>query len=365
MSLEGNKGEWSEPYVLLKLIADGNLYVGDENYEQLEDTVYPILKLLRHEKDHDVEFKIVNEHVIIQNKDNAFEIPILSFMENAEYCFDKIISYKPKKGEKKGAFSIPKIESFLNSFAINSLKAKSKLKNDISIKVNDPNTVLDPKLGFSIKSQLGRPSTLLNASKATRFEYEITDKVLSQSEISEINNTKLFSEKFELLNSFGANLSYCNAVHPVFRSNLQTIDYHFDKILADMLLMFSSNNDSSENTVPKFINKITRQNKIGYDLEINSSIYELKMKNFLTNYALGMRAAEVWRNEYQASGGYLIVRKDGELICYHFYFREIFESYLYNNTKLETPDKRNDFGHIYIENGVQKMKLCLQIRFIV
>jgi len=28
--LRGNKGEWSEIYTLLKLLADKNIYVGDE-----------------------------------------------------------------------------------------------------------------------------------------------------------------------------------------------------------------------------------------------------------------------------------------------------------------------------------------------
>ena len=39
--------------------------------------------------------------------------------------------------------------------------------------------------------------------------------------------------------------------------------------------------------------------------------------------------------------------------------------YLFNNTKLDTPDPaRHKFGSIYVENGEQKMKLNLQIRFI-
>ena len=35
-------------------------------------------------------------------------------------------------------------------------------------------------------------------------------------------------------------------------------------------------------------------------------MYEMIMKKFLTDYALGMRAAEVWKRNYQATGGYLI-----------------------------------------------------------
>ncbi|MCZ4693374.1 HpaII family restriction endonuclease [Ancylomarina euxinus] len=220
-------------------------------------------------------------------------------------------------------------------------------------------------LGFSVKSQLGRPSTLLNASGATNFTYLIKGKQLSEDQIEEIHNLKKYSDKISRIKEFGSSLIFDKVEHPIFESNLQTIDFNFDKILAEILLLYYTNDISSENTIHKFIEKITTTNSIGYNLEVNSSIYELIMKKFLTDYALGMRAAEVWKRDYQATGGYLVVRKDGELICYHFYFAKSFEEYLFRNTKLETPDrKKHSFGNIYTENGIQKIKLNLQIRFI-
>ncbi|MUP16117.1 HpaII family restriction endonuclease [Ancylomarina euxinus] len=101
------------------------------------------------------------------------------------------------------------------------------------------------------------------------------------------------------------------------------MDYNFDKILAEIIVLFYSNEISSENTVAKFTKKVSIRNSIGYNLAINSKMYELIVKKFLTDYALGMRAAEVWTRNYQATGGYLIVKDDGDLICYHFYFQRI------------------------------------------
>ena len=40
--LTGNKGEWSEIYVFLKLLADGKLYSADENLEIIENIYYEI-----------------------------------------------------------------------------------------------------------------------------------------------------------------------------------------------------------------------------------------------------------------------------------------------------------------------------------
>lgn len=359
--LRGNKGEWSEPYALLKLLADGELYLGDENFNKVTSIVYPILKVIRHESERDVEFSINTNIIVITDERNQLKIPINSFIENVKNCFEGI----KRNSKGTGAFEIPEIEEFLNSFSITSLKAKSKLKNDISIQITDPNTFLSPALGFSIKSQLGRPSTLVNASGATNFTFKVINRELNTNEIKEINNERLFSKKMKLLKSYGADLEFEKVDNPKFESNLQTIDFYFNKILAELLLLFYSNDIPSRNSVKNFIEEITLKNPLEYNLNINSSMYELVMKKFLTDYALGMRASEVWKREYQATGGYLIVREDGELICYHFYFAKNFEDYLYNNTKLETPDpERHNFGFVYEENKLQKMKLNLQIRFI-
>lgn len=359
--LTGNKGEWSEPYALLKLLADGKLHLGDENFNKVKGIFYPIIKVLRHEKDRSVEFSILDKLIVVSDDNLLFKIPILQFITNSKICFEKI---KTAKGGK-GSFEIPEMEEFLNSFSITTLKAKSKLKNDITIQVSDPNTFLSPTLGFSIKSQLGRPSTLLNASGATNFSYLIKGKVLTALEINQIKGAREFSEKLKLIKSFGARLEFEKVDSEIFRSNLQTIDYNFDKILSEMLVLFYANNIASENTVKKFTETIAEKNSIGYNLKINSSMYEMIIKKFLTDYALGMRAAEVWKRDYQATGGYLIVKDDGELVCYHFYFTKNFEDYLFNNTKLETPDpSRHKFGDVYTENGEQKIKLNLQIRFI-
>lgn len=57
------------------------------------------------------------------------------------------------------------------------LKASSTAKTDITIVVHDQRTNQQPTLGFSIKSQLGSPSTLLNAGKTTNFIYKINGKL--------------------------------------------------------------------------------------------------------------------------------------------------------------------------------------------
>lgn len=357
--LKGNKGEWSEPYALLKLLADGKLFLGGENFKKIKGLFYPILKVIRHEKIRSVEFSYYNSLVIISNGKVLLKVPISDFVKNAKLCFDRI----KKSNTKTGSFGIPEIEKFLTTISIKKLKAKSKLKNDITIQIVDSKTFISPLLGFSVKSQMGGPSTLVNASGVTNFTFILSENSLNKKDISKVNNTKKFSEKFRMLDELGVSLKFEKVEHRIFRSNLQTIDSNFDQILSELLILFYSNT-LNENSVAKLVNKVSSMNKFEFDLETNSSMYELIMKKFLTDYALGMRASEVWKREYEATGGYLIVRDDGEIICYHFYFAKNFEDYIYKNTKFEagSPSKHH-FGKIYLQDGFLKIKLNLQVRF--
>jgi len=78
-----------------------------------------------------------------------------------------------------------------------------------------------------------------------------------------------------------------------------------------------------------------------------------------------MMPSKVWSGEYDATGGYLVIKEDGDILCYHIYNKNEFEDYLYNNTKLETASSsRHKFGTIYETNGKLYFNLNLQIRFL-
>ena len=84
-----------------------------------------------------------------------------------------------------------------------------------------------------------------------------------------------------------------------------------------------------------------------------------------TDVALGMMPSKVWTGKHDATGGYLVIKDNGDVLCYHIYNRNEFENYLLNNTKLDTASStRHDFGKIYESNGKLYFKLNLQIRFI-
>ncbi|MCC5924786.1 MAG: HpaII family restriction endonuclease [Crocinitomicaceae bacterium] len=358
--LKGNKGEWSEIYALLKIIADKKLFAGDSNLNRVEKLIFPIIKILRDESNGTYEYTYDSDLVLIKGTNEEFRIPITAFQERAVFLLSKL-----KETASSATFSIPEIENFINSFNCASIKAKSSIKSDIKIVIHDQRTGTTPELGFSIKSQLGGASTLLNAGKTTNFIYEIVGTTLSIDQIAEINqiNSKSkIKDRIEKIKNYSGTLSFIKTETSVFGNNLTLIDSFLPKIVAEILHLFFS---STYSKTIDLVEAISIANPLGFNLETNHPFYTYKIKRFLTDIALGMMPSKVWSGVLDATGGYLVVKEDGEVLCYHIYNRNEFEDYLLNNTKLETASStRHDFGTVYCENNRPYMKLNLQIRFL-
>jgi len=357
--LTGNKGEWSEIYTLLKIISDKKLFAGDSNLKKIESLIFPIIKILRDESSGTYEYSYDCDLVLIKGLKEEFRIPINEFKSNAFLLLSRL------KETTSATFSIPEIETFINSFRCVSLKAKSSVKSDIRIVIHDQRTGTTPELGFSIKSQLGGASTLLNAGKTTNFIYKIENAVLEETQIEEINNIDSRSkikDRIEKIREYSGSLSFKQTESSIFGNNLTLIDSALPKIISEIVYLFFTSGHSKTNDLVK---EISRLNPLGFNLETNHPYYSYKIKRFLTDIALGMMPSKMWTGELDATGGYLIVKEDGEILCYHIYNRNEFEDYLANNTKLETASStRHDFGKVFTENNQQFFKLNLQIRFL-
>ena len=172
--LKGNKGEWSEIYVFLKLLADGKLYSADENLEIIENIYYPIIKILRTETENKRDYFINGDIEIFdaENETLLMKIPVIDFVENSKKLFNYL------KSSSGRSFSFLDIESFLESIDVKNLTGLKTDKSDIRILVHDFNTHRKEKLGFSIKSMIGKDSTLFNPAVGTNFIYKIRKLIL-------------------------------------------------------------------------------------------------------------------------------------------------------------------------------------------
>ena len=358
MAISGNKGEWSEIYTLFKVLGDKKLYSGGETLEKIENLAYPIVKVLRAELQGNFEYT-VDQNIVIVTSDKK----ILHRISVQEFQAQALSLFKHIK-DNKGSFSVPEAESFMRQMHCSSLKASSTVKTDITIIIHDERTNQTPQLGFSIKSQLGNPSTLLNAGKTTNFKYEIMGDI-SQEDIARINNINSRSkikDKIEGVRELGGKFQFVATEQNIFSNNLVLIDSQLPELLADLVFEFYH---SPYSKVTDLVKVIEKRNILGFDDSSGHQFYTYKVKRFLTDVALGMMPSKVWSGKYDATGGYLIVKENGDVLCYHIYNRNEFESYLLNNTKLDTASSsRHCFGVIFEEQGKLYMNLNLQIRFI-
>jgi HpaII restriction endonuclease len=353
----GNKGEWSEIYALFKLLGDKHLYSGDKNLNKVEELFYPILKIIRQEKEIGYEYAIQGDLVIISGGKEELRIPVNDFLVKSAELLQLI------KGNS-GTFSLPEVESFMYDIHCISIKAISQSKKDIRIVIHDQKVSRNTELGFSIKSQIGADSTLLNAGKTTNFIFEIIDFKPSQNLLEEINNIDTRSkikDRISEIHKHGGHLKFIKTENDIFKNNLVLIDSCLPNIIAEIVHKFYT---SPLTSIKNLIENITRENPLQYDNQFDHNFYEYKIKRFLTDVALGMTPSKVWNGEYDATGGYLIVKENGDVLCYHIYNRNQFEEYLFANTKLETASTTKYlFGKIYEQNNTFFFKLNLQVRF--
>lgn len=358
MALSGNKGEWSEIYTLFRLLGEGKIHAGDANMNKL-DLYYPILNIIREESKR-YEYKPdVDQHIVVVNEDGIeyTRISMDRFMRESASLLEEI------KSAKKSTFEIPVSEAFMNKIGCTKLKAPSKDKADIHIVIHDLRTKMTPLLGFSIKSQLGSASTLLNAGEPTNILYCLYGTNLTDTQIDEINAIDSHLPRISAIYDAGCRLQYADIEHETFKNNLLFLDSNMPLFIADCLLVDSMPDSVSD--IKEAVERVANQNPFAFTGKNVRAFYEHKMKVLLLDAALGMTPAKEWSGRYDANGGYIVVRKDGEIVCYHFYNRNDVEDYLYYNTRFERPSRsRYKYGNLFRgEDGNVYIRLNLQIRF--
>lgn len=207
-------------------------------------------------------------------------------------------------------------------------------------------------------------SNLIAPSNTTNFIYEITGVNLTPQMIRTVNaitTEPKISNRLAHLTSLNARIKFMDIASKNLKLNLQLIDSDLPEILGYLLLYKYT---TYRNKLIDLLTEINNANPLNFDLSLGHPFYEYKIKNFLTDSALGMTPAALWTGQYNATGGIIIVKETGALVCYHIYNRNEFQAYLINNTRLEQASTtRYKFGDIYQANGKNFIKLNLQVRF--
>lgn len=371
-----NKGEWSELYTLYKLLVEQNLFPINQEQNVGERLRMPILSILRYtEDDLAAEYRIGEDGQVRINANGTkvIEVDKNDFNIYATQLFKAIMD------GNRSTFEIPSLDDFRKKTCCPKIKCFSKTlgngekdKSDLYIVIHDSFTGQTPKLGFSIKSEVGSAPTLLNATKLTNFEYKLS-KNLPQETVEKINSMRTKTGKVDIrrrvktIEEEGCSLDFFT-ISPnsngesVFLENLILIDSSLPNIIAH-LLKLSHVEDTK--VLDALTDKLTNDNPLGFPMKSNKKYYEAKIKRFITDVALGMVPSQPWEATPQASG-MLVVKDSGDIDCFHVIYKSALEEYLYHDLKFETASAtRHDYGYIYTgEDGNQYFKLNLQLRFI-
>ena len=350
-----NKGEWSEIYTFAYLLSSGILYSADKDLNKMEEIYFPVLKIIREETDGDpVDYQTGSLIRIYKGGELLKEVEKSAFEDVVAELYDKI-----PQGSR--AFEIPSVDEFFDSIYCTKVKAASNKKQDITVQLHDINTGIQPICGFSIKSYLGANPTLINAGTNTNFTYVLngcTDEIMDA--VNSIATKTKIIDRIDYLLSNGCSFELQeNSISAQFTENLQFIDTIMPTFVNYMLLysyMYSIKSSA------QLIEKMKELNPLGFT---NLEMYAYKYKKLLCAWALGLTPERTdWLGHEDANGGYITVKSDGSVVCYHLYNRTEFENYLLDYTYFEKPST-SKFGYmsVYKEDDTYKIKLCMQVRF--
>ena len=278
-----------------------------------------------------------------------------------------------------------KMKTFLDLIDKHKLPIDSVNKFDISIVEYDFKTKQESVFGFSIKSLIGKDSTLFNAGAGTNFIYEIDLPNNTFFDVTEFNKSTYSNQsskgeskignRIKGIESLGGSLKFHSIQSNILALNLSLIDGALPIILAEMLKYRFK---TGINKISYLIDYLNKNNPLKFNLDLGHPFYKYKIKNFLTDCALGMTPEKVWIGEYDATGGIIYAKDNGDVVCYHIYNKKEFEEYLLNHTRLEQASTSEDennpgkadpkskpfkYGWIYGESDKFFIKLNLQIRF--
>lgn len=363
-----NKGEMSELYTLFRLAAERSLQLANVDFEAIPDTFIEIKEVIREGKDGKLE-AIPDEdgvvHILLDGVEK-FELSQSRMGELADITFRSMIT----DGNYEQA------ELFLDEADCSRVKSDSSSKTDITLRVHDARSGTDPVVRYSIKSDVGQKSTLYNATPGAMFTYEIkgemndelmkkinafqNDSVVEDSEITTKTRGKV-KKKFAYLADKGFKLEFVPDESP-FISNLMYVDSGFPKVLAEMTALYYSKARLTD--IHKITDMVIESNPLHVPIAIARNFYVYKVRQFLELAALGMTQGTPWNIRESVTGGIILVKRNGDIVCYHLFDRDEFQNHLFQFAKIDTPStSRHNPSQIWkTVDGKYRISVAMQIK---
>lgn len=352
----GNVGEWSELYTLAFLLVNGGAYAADRKQNRIRDTFYKVLEIYLAGKlpIDELTYKINDLDVEIHTaggfKSSVTKSEIASKLEE---FFQELSSE-----DNSRTFPLNSGGELMEMLSKTFIAASSnQTTSDMELSYEDHTTKLPtPRIGFSIKSQLGSASTLLNASGSTNFVFKVIPPLgLAKTDYPQLERGAV-KANIRKMREAGFSFEFVSIDSSNFHSNLELIDSSMPEYLAKLLLDFYSSKGSN-------VSDIAGVSFPSHESKSKQQIF--KIKQFLGAVAMGLRPAGYWDGDVTKFKGLIVVKVDGDVVFYYLYNLTDFQEFLFDAVKFEVAStSRHKFGEIYTEGSDDFIKLNLQIRFI-
>lgn len=368
MSVSANRGEHSELLAFLRILHGGMVQVADKAGEPKQSWLK--ISAIERPSDPGHRYLIRDDDVIVMDVSSK-EIAAVAKADIKSIADDLFQQIKCAAG---ASFSCTASDTAFQVLKLVGTKAASTVKSDLFLEVVSPvfkGEVMS--LGFSVKSELGGLPTLLNAG-ATQFQYRVVDcsadSALAVQEATPRGAGKDYPGPMRLLPALAqshANIVFESVVDPVFEQNLKMIDTAFPRILAGTLRhAYLAGDLALKNAVksPALLDELAEV--LSLPRQMVERLVRHKVRELLRQSALGMNPGRQWDGQVEAHGGWIIVKDNGEIVCFHLINDDDFRDYLLNSTKFDTPSmSRHGAGYVYRQgDGAEaRLRLSLQIRF--
>lgn len=230
MAIKRNKGELSEIYALCKVIFEQKIAYGDLNAHMTHESIQ-VLKLHTHQSHIDLN---KSQLVIHQNNGQSTTYALSDFITASEL---NSILHDIQQG--KSTFQSELLEQKTQQLGLQKTKGTSFEKGDMALTFDEQGQIFRQQQ-TSIKSFLGNAPTLVNASQATNFIYQIKDfNPEDMDKVNAINTRSKIKDRLQKISELGGQLIFIGCENTIYESTLRKVDSQMPEILADALLAFS------------------------------------------------------------------------------------------------------------------------------
>lgn len=370
MTFDATKREWSELYLLFKILEDGEIREGTSEGQANERAVQGISAIIRREQTGLRYYEIAGDRVEISRSEFSVEGDaasgekvLVKKVSRSDFgrMAASVLAIMREEGERIGASE--EIENFMDLISLYDLRSLSGGVSDLEISF--VGGAATPS-GCTVWSRIGNATRLLDGGRAANLKMEQSGAKFSAPEVAKINalqTTNTVKDRMLLMEQLGGVLKYVEPADKVFRSNLAMLDLHMGRLLTEMVRTMHLEGLTRINELTVRMKEVNPL-KVKTELVEKHCYYEYKMKQFLLAAVQGMRPAKIYTGSERMPAYFILLNTDGRFCIYPAADRNLLGEFLYQNTRLEKAAPEKDkYGFLERENGKYYFKLNCKVGF--